>query len=103
MSVNFPTNTMILIVAAMIGLAVSFWFSLSQALNQLPIAQPIRRNWRWGIAILLITWLFVRLALVIRPPDGPVLGTPFIVAFIVFGVFVGTLPLLISPQFRQIV
>ena len=102
MSIGFPTNTVILILVAMIGVAVSFWFSLSQALKELPIAQHIRRNWRWSIAILLITWLLFRLALVMNPPGGAVIATPFIVAFIVLGILVGTLPLL-SPIFRQIV
>jgi hypothetical protein len=103
MSIGFPTNTVILILAAMVSVAVSSWFSLSQALSQLPTTQHIRRNWRWGVALLLITWMLVRLALVVRPLNGTALTTPFIVAFIVFGVLVGTLPLLISPLFRQLV
>lgn len=102
MSSSFPTNTVILILAAMIGIAVSFWFSLSQALKELPIAQPIGRYWRWGIAILLIAWLLFRLALVVNPPGGVVIATPFIIAFIVIGILVGTLPLF-SPIFREIV
>ena len=103
MSIGFPTNTVIWILATMIGVAAGTWLSLSEALSQLPMAQHIKRNWRWGVAILLIAWLLVRLALAVRPPNGAVLTTPFVVGFIVFGVSVGTLPLLISPVFRQIV
>jgi hypothetical protein len=103
MSIGFPTNTVIFILVAMLGLAASTWFSLSQALDQLPTTQTIKRNWRLGMAILLIAWLLIRLALAVSPPNGAVLTTPFVVAFIVFGVSVGTLPLLISPVFGQIV
>jgi hypothetical protein len=102
MAISFPTNTVILILAAMVGIAISFWFSLSQALKELPIAKHIGRYWRWGVAIFLITWLLFRLALVVNPPGGAVIATPFIIAFIVLGILVGTLPLL-SPIFRQIV
>lgn len=102
MSIGFPTNTVILILAAMVGVATSLWFSLSQALKQLPTAQHSGRYWRWGIAFFLSTWLLFRLALIVNPPGGAVIATPFIVAFIVLGILVGTLPLL-SPLFRQIV
>jgi hypothetical protein len=102
MSIGFPTNTVIWIVAAMIGVAAGTWLSVSQALNQLPMAQHIKRSWRWSVAILLIAWLLIRLALAVSPPNGSVLTRPFIVAFLVFGILVGTLPML-SPLFRQIV
>ena len=103
MFTGFPTNTVILIVVAMIGIAAGSWFSLSQALRRISSTQPIKRIWHWGIAILLITWFLIRLILTATAPDGVVLGTPFIVTFLGLGLLAGVLPLLISPVFRQMV
>jgi hypothetical protein len=103
MSIGFPTNTVILILVAMIGVAAGSWFSLSQALKQLSTPQYIRRTLLWSIAILLIAWLLFRLALAVEPPGGGVLATPFIVTFLVVGILAGTLPLMLSSDFRQII
>jgi hypothetical protein len=103
MSIGFPTNTVVLIIAAMIGTGAGVWLSLSQGLRQVLASAQARRLWRWGTAIVLIAWLLVRLALSVYPPRGAVLGAPIIITFLVVGLLAGTLPLLISPVFRQIV
>ena len=103
MSISFPTNTVVLMIAAMIGTGAGVWFSLAQGLRQVSVAAQVQRTWRWGAAIVLIAWLLVRLALSVNPPGGAVLGAPFITAFLVLGILAGILPLLISPVFRQIV
>jgi hypothetical protein len=103
MTIGFPTNTVILILAAMTGIAASTWLSLSQALRRLSVAPRLRYAWYWGAAILLIVWFLVRVALAVKPPDGVVIGTPFVIAFLGFGLAAGILPLLFSPVFRQIV
>jgi hypothetical protein len=100
---NFPTHIVVLITAAMIQTGVGVWFLLSATVSRLPLAQHTRRNWRWGIGILLMAWLVVRLALQFSFPGGRVLGANATVAFVVFGIAAGTLPLWISPTFRQIV
>jgi hypothetical protein len=103
MTVGFPTNTVVFIVAAMIGTGIGAWFILSQGLRQLPIAPHIKRFWRWGAALVLSLWLIARLALAVNPPNGAVIGLGVLVAFITFGLVAGTLPLVISPTFRKIV
>lgn len=103
MSTDFPTNTIILITVAIIGSGFVIWFMLSETLRRLPLAPQVKRNWRWGTAIILSVWLLVRLALEIAPPDGKPLGAFPTIGFVVFGFVVGTLPLVFSPTFRQIV
>ena len=105
MSIGFPTNTVLLIIATMIASGTGAWFILSQGLERLPLAQPARRKWRWGAAILLSTWLLARLALAAYPPGGAVLATQFIITFtsLGLGLLVGVLLLLISPVFREII
>ncbi len=100
---NFPTNTVVLITAAMIQAGVCAWLLLSAALARLPLAPRVKRNWRLGAGFLLAAWLVVRLALQFYPPGGRVLGAKGTVAFVVFGMAAGTLPLWISPTFRQII
>ncbi len=102
MSVGFPTNTVILIVAAMIGTGVGSWFVLSQALQRVPVAPAVRWRWRWGAAIVLGLWLLGRLALAVNPPGGAVLSREWNIGFLVIGLVVGLLPLLFSSVFRQI-
>jgi hypothetical protein len=70
MSIGFPTNTVVLIIATMIGAGTAFWFSLSLGIRQLPLSQRVRRAWLWGAAILLFTWLLARLALSLLYPPG---------------------------------
>ncbi len=102
MFIGFPTNTIILIVAAMIGTGASSWFILSQALQWAPLTPPVRGRWRWGVALALGIWLLGRLALAVNPPGGVVLSRELNIAFLVVGLLVGLLPLLFSPVFRQI-
>ena len=105
MSIGFPTNTVVLILSTMIASGTGAWFILSQGLTRLPLAQHVRRTWRWGAAILLITWLLIRLALAVYPPAGSGLGFQFLITFtfLGLGLLAGILPLLISPVFRQII
>jgi hypothetical protein len=105
MAIGFPTNTVVLIIATMIVSGAGSWFILSQGLRQLPVAQHVRRTWRWGVAILLITWLLTRLAFAVYPPGGAVLATQFLITFtsLGLGLLAGILSLLISPVFRQII
>ena len=105
MSIGFPTNTVVLIIATMIASGTGVWSILSQGLTRIPIAQHIRRRWRWGAAFLLSTWLLARLALAVYPPGDAVLATQFLITFISlgYGLVVGILLLLISPVFRQVV
>src|SRR6266576_2742438 len=99
---NFPTNIVVLITAAMIQAGVCAWLLLSATLSRLPLAPNTKRNWRWGVGAFLTAWLAVRLAMQVSPPGG-VLGAKATVAFVVFGIVAGTLPLWISPTFRQII
>ncbi len=103
MAIGFPTNTVVAIIAAMIAASAGAWFSLARGLRRVPVAAHIERRWRWGAAIVLLTWLLIVLALAINPPGGAVLGAPYIIAFLGLGLLAGLLPLLLSPTFRQIV
>jgi len=100
---SFPTNTIVLITGAMVQAGVCAWLILSATLSRLPLAPQTRRNWRWGAGSLLTIWLLVRLVLQVSPPGDRVLGANATVAFVAFGMLAGTLPLWISPTFRQIV
>jgi hypothetical protein len=105
MGIGFPTNTVVIIIATMIASGAAAWLSLSQGLQQLPLGPQVRRAWRWGAALVLLTWLLVRLAFAVYPSDGSALGTQFLITFTFLGVglLAGLLPLLISPTFRQLV
>jgi hypothetical protein len=103
MALGFPTNTVVAIIAAMLGASAGAWFSLARGLRQLSLAPHFQRRWRWGAAIVLLTWLLVVLALAVNPPGDAVLGAPYVIAFLGFGLLAGLLPLLLSPTFRQIV
>jgi hypothetical protein len=103
MAIGFPTNIVVAIIAAMIGASTGAWFSLAYGLRQLPVATRVLRRWRWGAAIVLLTWLLVVLALAVNPPGRAVLGAPYVVAFLGLGMLAGLLPLLLSPTFRQII
>jgi hypothetical protein len=100
---NFPINTVVLITAAMLQAGVCAWLILSAGLARTPLAPSVKRNWRWAAGILLAGWLIVRLALQFYPPGGRTLGAKATVAFVVFGILAGTLPLRFSTAFRQIV
>ena len=103
MSVGFPTNTVIMIVVMMIAAAAGTWIILAQALNQVSKVRSVRRGWRWGAAAVLIGWLLLRVVFAIVPPGNTVLGVPYVVGFLGFGLLVGIVPLLVSPFFRQVV
>jgi len=93
MAIGFPTNTVVAIIAAMIAASAGAWFSLARGLRRVPVAAHIERRWRWGAAIVLLTWLLIVLALAINPPGGAVLGAPYVIAFLGLGLLAGLLPL----------
>jgi hypothetical protein len=105
MSIGFPTNTVVLIIATMIASGAASWFIVSQGLKRLLVTQHVRYLSSLDAAILLITWLLVRLVLAVNPPGDAVLATQFLITFTLLGLGLigGILPLLISPTFRQLV
>jgi hypothetical protein len=103
MTLGFPTNTVAAIIAAMIGAGVGAWFSVAYGLRQLPFAPRILRRWRWGAAIVIFPWLLVVVAVAVIAPGNTVVGAPYIITSLGFGLLAGMLPLLISPTFRQLI
>jgi hypothetical protein len=105
MTIGFPTNTVALIIATMIGSGAASWLILSQGLKQLLITNHAKRLWRWGVAVLLIALLLTRIVLAINPPGDALLATQFLYTFTLLGLILtlGILPLLISPTFRQLI
>src|SRR5258708_661926 len=101
MAIDFPTNTALLITMSMIGIGAISWFSLARGFEQLPIAPGIRRGWRWGIAIVLIARLVIRVGSPFFLPGRTVLSVPYVAGFFTVGVFLGLVPLSFSPIFRQ--
>lgn len=103
MAIDFPINTALLITVSMIGIGTISWFSLSQGLEQLSIAPGIRRGWRWGIAIVLVAWLVIRVGSAFFWPVRTVLSVPYVAGFVAVGMSLGLVPLFFSPIFRQAV
>src|SRR5262245_38929344 len=103
MTVEFPTNTLILIIVLLMGAGVTWWLNFSHTLSRLAIARGVKRNWRWGLALVLLVWFGACLWLAGNPPGGAVLGTPFVVVPVVATLTIGTLLPLISPVYRQFV
>jgi hypothetical protein len=103
MSIGYPTNTLVLIIGAMVAAAAGSWFGLSTGIGKVPVAPRAARAWRWGTAAVLAAWLLVRLGFSAYPPGGAVLDASVVAAFLAFGMLAGLLPLLISPTFRRIV
>lgn len=100
-SLGFPTNTIVVIVLGMIGVGAAFWFTLSRLLTHIPLTLRARQTWSWGAALVLLAWLFVCVAAAINPPGGAVVPPLLPIIFLVGGLLAGTIPLLISPAFRQ--
>jgi hypothetical protein len=103
MSLSFPTNTVVAIVAAMIGTSAGVWFNLATGLRHLSVAPRVEQRWRRGIGAVLITWLLIVLAVAWVAPGNTVVGAPYIATSLTLSLLAGTLPLLISPAFRQLV
>jgi hypothetical protein len=103
MTLDFPTNTILAIVAAMIGTGAGAWFNLAAGLRRLGVAPRVEQRWRWGIGAILATWLLIVLTVAWVAPGNTVVGAPYIATFLTLGLLAGTLPLLISPMFRQLV
>jgi hypothetical protein len=85
MSIGFPTNTVVLIIATMIASGAASWFIVSQGLKRLLVTQHVRYLSSLDAAILLITWLLVRLVLAVNPPGDAVLATQFLITFTLLG------------------
>jgi hypothetical protein len=103
MSVEFPTNTIILIVTLLFGAGLAGWLGLTLTLNRLSIAPQVKRNWSLGVGAVLLAWFIARLAVAINPPGGAVLGTPYVVVPLVATITIGLLLPRISPVYRQFV
>ena len=73
MAIDFPTNTLLVIIMAMIGVAAGVWLLLSQGLSRAGVAPQASRALRWGIGSVLLIWLLLRLALALTSPTlfGP--------------------------------
>jgi hypothetical protein len=103
MAITFPTNTIALIVTAMLVTVSGSLFILAQGLRQLPVTPQSKRLWLWGAAIILVAWLATLLALALNPPSSTPLAASTVVTFLGAGMAAGLLPLFVSPTFRQIV
>ncbi len=99
MSIGFPTNTVILIIAAMVGTGIGSWLILSEGLAKLQVAPRIKARWRWGAAIVLNIWLLARL--VPAATQSSVAPAAVNIAFPVVAVLIGIMALLLSPVLRQ--
>jgi hypothetical protein len=77
MSVGFPINTIIVILAVMFVISGAAWLSLSHALEHVSLPPHARRAWRWGAGVVLGTWLLVRFELALDPPNNGVQFFPY--------------------------
>lgn len=108
---GFPTNTIVLIIAAMVAIMAGAWYALSQGTKRVNDSPRKSRTILWSAAILLAALFFTRLALTIIASSGtgaisslinnnvPI----FAVASITLGLVAGLLPLIVSPYFRRVV
>jgi hypothetical protein len=103
MTLGFPTHILAAIIVAMIGTGAGVWFNLAAGLRQLAIEPRVERRWRWSIGSILLIWLLVVLTVAVLAPGKSVVGAPYIATFLTLGLLAGTLPLLMSPAFRQLV
>jgi hypothetical protein len=87
----------------MIGTGAGVWFNLAAGLRQLAMAPRVKQRWQWGIGAVLLVWLLIVLAVAWVAPGNTVVGAPYIATILTLGLLAGTLPLLISPAFRQLV
>jgi hypothetical protein len=103
MMLGYPTHILAAIVTAMIGTGAGVWFNLAAGLRRASLAPRVERRWRWGIGAILVTWLLTVLAVAWAAPGNTVVAAPYIATLLTLGLLAGTLPLLISPTFRQLV
>lgn len=103
MTIGFPTNTVVLIMVAMIAAGAGAWLGVARGARIIIAEASARRGWTWGVALVLAIWLLARTGLALRSPGGALLGPGVSLAFLGVGLLAGLLPLLISPTFRQIV
>jgi hypothetical protein len=87
----------------MIGTSAVVWFNLAAGLRQLAVAPHVEQRWRWDVAATLSTWLLIVLTVAWFAPSNTVVGARYIATFLTLGLLAGTLPLLISLAFRQLV
>ncbi len=112
MFTGFPTNTVVLIVAAMVATTAAVWYALSLGVKRVTASRWQGQVILWAAAILLSASLIVRLALsIITSSSAGRLSSSLnsgetrnlIIAFITFGLVAGLLPLIISSNFRRVV
>ncbi len=105
MTIGYPTNTIIMILATMVAVGISAWVVLLQGIRRLAIAPNSQRLLSWGIAIMLAAWLLTRAVLAaVSLGDEPFRAQFNItMASLVLGLAAGVAPLVFSSRFRQIV
>ncbi len=112
MFTGFPTNTVILIMAAMVATTGAAWYALSLGVKGVNASPRQKQVILWVAAILLAGLLTARLALSIFSASSESrlsssinngeIGI-FVIAFITIGLVAGLLPLMVSSTFRRIV
>jgi hypothetical protein len=103
MSTAYPINTVIVIVAVLLAATLGVWLGLSRGLDLASLPLGHARAWRWAAATALGAWLLVRLGLAIEPPRDSLDFLPVQATSIAFGVIIGVGPMVLSPEFRQVV
>ncbi len=108
---GFPTNTIILIIAAMVAIMAGAWYALTLGTKRVNDPARKSRTIIWAAAILLAAFFITRLALTIISSSGTGAFSALInndaviidVASITLGLMAGLLPLIVSPYFRRVV
>ncbi len=100
MIVTFPANTITYIAGTTAVVITAFWFVWSQGLKQLSFKESVKRNWKWGAAIVLMLWVAVRIELLLS--NRVTQAAAYTRTSLMLGLLLGTLPIFL-PQFRQIV
>ncbi len=103
MIVEYPVNTIIVIMMAMVAVTVSSWVSLSKTLERLPFLNNVQRNWKIGVASVLSVWFLIRVFVALYPPSGKPLEAPLVIGFLVVGLLIGIIPFAVSSTFRRVV
>jgi small-conductance mechanosensitive channel len=99
----FPLNTVLLLVAAMVATGGATWFVLTRHWPNREGDPHRQRTWRVGLALVLGAWLLGPLLYALNPATLAPLPIPTILTFLVLGLIAGTVPLLLSARFRQVV
>ncbi len=112
MFTGFPTNIVVLIVAAMVATTVAAWYALSLGIKRVTASKRQSQAILWVAAIYLAALFIARLALSIisassegRSSSSLIGGETqtLMIAFITIGLVAGLLPLIVSSYFRRVV